>query len=116
MAENRTYTQEFRDSAVQMVRDQGISIPKAAAGLGIPPNTLRGWVETASGGSPPASTRATHRGGAGSDAALHQRVRELEAENRQLRIDREILKKATAGSTGQCIRLPGPQWSRLALH
>jgi transposase len=91
MARIRTYTQEFRDSAVQMMKAEGMSIP----------NTLQGWAETASGGPPPASTRAAHRGTAGSDAALQQRVRELEAENRQLRIDREILKKATAGSTGQ---------------
>ena len=97
MAEIRTYTQEFRDSAVQMVKDQGISIPKAAAGLGIPPNTLRGWIEAASGTRPASGSRSAHRGGHGTGdaAAAQQRIRELEAEVRQLRIDREILKKAT---------------------
>ena len=49
MAEIRTYTQEFKDSAVQMVKEQRMSIPKAAEGLGIPPNTLRGWIESADG-------------------------------------------------------------------
>ena len=33
--------------------------------------------------------------------AEHQRIRQLELENRQLRGDVEILKKASVGSTGQ---------------
>ncbi|MFO0782084.1 MAG: transposase [Phycisphaerales bacterium] len=93
MAEIRTYTQEFKDSAVEMVRTQGMSIPKAAGGLGIPPNTLRGWIEAADGRKP--APRSPQRAGSAGDSALQQRVRELEAEVRQLRIDREILKKAT---------------------
>ena len=90
MAEVRTHALEPRDSAVQMVKDQGMSVPKAAAGLGSSPYTLHGWIKAASGAKPSASTRATHRGTAGSDTALQQRVRELEAENHQLRVNREI--------------------------
>lgn len=55
MAEIRTYTQEFKDAAVQMVKEQRMSIPKAAEGLSIPSNTLRGWVEAADGGRRPSA-------------------------------------------------------------
>ncbi len=93
MAELRKYTQEFRESAMKMVMEERLSIPRAAAGLGIPPNTLRGWIEAATGAkASPTSRSNAQRGG---DAGLQHRVRELEAEIRQPRTEKEILKKAT---------------------
>ena len=79
MAEIRPYMREFKDSAVEMVRTQGMSIPKAAGGLGIPPNTLRGWVEAAVGRRP--APRSQQRAGSAGDSALQQRVREIETED-----------------------------------
>lgn len=82
------YTPEFRESAVALVLGEGRSVEQAAGDLGIPPNTLRVWVGLARKGqgvfTPPAAKD------------LAARVRELEAENRRLRIERDILKKATA--------------------
>ncbi len=82
------YTSEFRESAVKLVLEGGQSVAGAAAGLGMPHNTLVAWVNQA-------------RKGAGvftpqSDKDLAAKVRELEAENRRLKLERDILKKATA--------------------
>ncbi len=82
------YTASFRESAVAMVLSQGKAVAKAAADLGIPINTLRVWVALARKGE------GVFRHQAKTDLA--QRVRELEAENRRLRTERDILKKATA--------------------
>lgn len=84
----RKYTAEFRQGAVALVLKEKRSIPDAAAALGMPTNTLNVWVSQA-------------RNGKGvflpdEQKDLAARVRELEAENRRLRIERDILKKATA--------------------
>jgi transposase len=84
----RKYTAEFKESAVGLVLQQGVKIRQAAGDLGIPENSLTVWVSQA-------------RQGKGVFAPIEQkdlalRVRELEAENRRLRIERDILKKATA--------------------
>lgn len=82
------YTGEFRESAVRLVLEGGQSVAQAAAGLGMPVNTLVAWVNQARKGAgvftPP------------DQKDLAARVRELEAENRRLKLERDILKKATA--------------------
>jgi transposase-like protein len=84
----RKYTPEFRQGAVALVLKEKRSVKEAAAALGMPENTLNVWVSQA-------------RNGHGvflpdEQKDLAARVRELEAENRRLRIERDILKKATA--------------------
>ena len=84
----RKYTREFREAAVRLVTVEKVEVAKAAADLGMPSNTLTAWVSQA-------------RRGAGSftpaaQVDLAARVRELEAECRRLKIERDILKKATA--------------------
>lgn len=84
----RKYTAEFRQGAVALVLKEKRSVKEAAAALGMPENTLNVWVSQA-------------RNGHGvflpdEQKDLAARVRELEAENRRLRIERDILKKATA--------------------
>lgn len=91
MAEIRKYTQEFRESAMKMVQEEGLSIPKAASGLGIPPNSLRGWIESATGTKAMPASKAGPR----AERDLAVRVRELEAQLRQATLEKEILKKAT---------------------
>jgi len=89
MAERkRKYTDEFRQGAVSLVLNEGRSVRDAAADLGMPENTLNVWV-----------SQARHAKGAFAPAEqkdLATRVRELEAECRRLKIERDILKKATA--------------------
>lgn len=92
MAGKQKYTQEFRESAVKLVIDQGRRVEDAAANLGMPVNTLMAWVSKArrnlSGGGR-AFTPPTEQ-------QMQARMHELEAENRRLKLERDILKKATA--------------------
>jgi transposase len=71
-----------------MVLVEGLSVAKAAADLGVPVNTLHGWITKSKRKTGPFTPQPER------DMAAH--VRQLEAENRTLRIERDILKKATA--------------------
>ena len=84
----RKYTSEYRESAVGLVLNQGVPVEQAAVDLGMPENTLRVWVSLARRGKG-VFTPADQQN-------LAARVRELEAENKRLRLERDILKKATA--------------------
>jgi len=92
MARKQKYTQEFRESAVKLVIAEGRRTEDAAANLGMPANTLAVWVSRA---------RKNLSGGGGAftpptEQQMAARVLELEAENKRLRLERDILKKATA--------------------
>ena len=86
MVTMRQYTPEFRQSAVNLVLVERLTARKAAENLGIPIHTMHSWVASARLGT----------GGLISPAATDPtaRLRELEAENRMLKIERDILKKA----------------------
>lgn len=81
------YPPEFRAEAVRLVKSSGESIGRISKDLGISDQTLRNWVsqDDVDGG---------RRSGLTSDE--RSRMRELERENRKLREEREILRKAAA--------------------
>lgn len=81
----KVYTPEFRDTAIRLARQPGVSCEKVANELGIACWTLRRWMRQAD----------TSPVGRQHESDLSRRVRELEAENRALRTERDILKKAT---------------------
>jgi transposase len=83
----RKYPREFKISAVQLVNEQGYTIPAAAKSLGVDPNCVRGWVEKFSSEPGLAPT------GEGAVAAELKRLRK---ENARLLMERDILKKAAA--------------------
>jgi transposase len=83
----RTYSREFKISAVGLVQQQGYTVVQAAKSLGVDPASLRGWLKQFPLNGTP------QPGGAGSVQAELRRLRE---ENRRLLMEREILKKATA--------------------
>ena len=85
----RLYTQEFKESAARLVREQGYSVKKAAQSLGVDPGSVRGWVRRFAPEATPAADPATAEG-------LRRELERLRAENRRLLMEREILKKATA--------------------
>ena len=76
----RRYTLEFHQSSVNLVLVEGLSARKAAENLGIPIHTIHSWVASAHRGT----------GGLTSPTASDPtaRLRELEAENRMLKIER----------------------------
>jgi transposase len=83
----RKFTREFKISAVQLVNEQGYTIPAAAKSLGVDPNCVRGWVDKFSSEPGLAPT------GEGAVAAELKRLRK---ENARLLMERDILKKAAA--------------------
>lgn len=89
------YAPEFRAEAVRLVKTSGESIRQISKDLGISDQTLRNWVaqDDVDGG---------RKSGLTSDERT--RMRELERENRKLREEREILRKAAAFFAGEAER------------
>lgn len=88
----RTYTLEFKQEAVRLVREQGLMIAQVARDLGVDKSLVGTWVRKADagelGGKPAAPSAPA--------PALLDEVRRLRNENKILREEREILKKAAA--------------------
>jgi transposase len=82
----RTFTREFKESAVKLVQEQGYTVPEAAKSLGVDPGSLRAWIVKF-----PGAAAAAGKG----DLGLRNEVRRLREENKRLLMEREILKKAT---------------------
>jgi transposase len=86
----KSYSKQFKIDAVKLVTEQGYKISEAGHNLGINPNVLRRWknqFETDSNQSFPGKGHMTPE-----KDELHR----LRKEVKQLRMEREILKKATA--------------------
>jgi transposase len=84
----RSYSHEFKLSAAQLITQQGYSAAQAARSLGVDAASIRDWVRRL-GPSPNGTTPTTSTG-------LQAELQRLRDENRRLRMEREILKKATA--------------------
>ena len=83
----RPVTREFKVSAARLVTEQGYSVAEAAKSLGVDAGSIRGWVKKFSEEAGEAS---------GGEAGLKAELKQLREENKRLRLEREILKKATA--------------------
>jgi transposase len=82
----RSFTDEFRAGAVRLVLDQGKTIPQVARDLDLTQSALRTWVERA---------RADRtKGKTGLTTAEREELSRLRKENRELRMERDILKEA----------------------
>ena len=88
--ERRTFSQEFKQEAVALVVDHGYSYAAAGRSLGIRGNLIGRWKRQLEDDASEAFP------GNGKRTAEQQRIHELEQENRRLRMEKEILKKATA--------------------
>lgn len=85
----RSYTKEFKAEAVALVLEKGLSQSQVARDLNLAPSTLGKWVKTASSGS-------TRSGTSSLAPAEREELTRLRRENRILREERIILKKAAA--------------------
>jgi transposase len=83
----RTFTDEFKRDAVAMVLDDGNRIIDVAERVGIGEGTLGNWVRQA---------RVDRGERAGVTTSGRQELVELRRENARLRMERDLLKRATA--------------------
>jgi transposase len=86
----RAFDASFKLEVVQMIRDQGLNIGDVCRDMKLGPTAVRRWL---------AQFDAEQLGQPGLGKPLtaeQQRIRQLEAENKQLRGDVDILKKASA--------------------
>ena len=89
MSKRRKHSKEFKQDAVRLVTEQGYAIAEAARNLGLNANMLARWKKETE------ETEDAFRGN-GKLTQEQLELRQLRSENRQLRLEREILKKATA--------------------
>ena len=90
MSKRRTYTREFKVEAVRLVTEEDYSTCQAAESLGVSQNALRTWRKQLENEADNAFP------GRGKVSSRDEQVRRLQQENRRLRMERDILKKATA--------------------
>jgi transposase len=85
------YTKEFREEAVKLITEEKLSFPEAGRRLNLAPSTLLNWV------------KAQKAGRLGEIGKLQRPLTEIEMElykvkkeNAELKMERDILKKAAA--------------------
>ena len=92
----RNFSPEFRLEAAQLVVDQIYSIRQAAEAMNVGHSTMDKWVrqlrQERNGESPKATPMTPDQ----------LKIRELENRIRRIELEKDILKKATVSSTGQC--------------
>ncbi len=88
--QRRTFSQEFKQEAVALVLEHGYSYAAAGRSLGVNGALIGRWKRELEDDASEAFP------GKGKRTAEQQRIHELETENRRLRMEKEILEKATA--------------------
>lgn len=89
MTQKRSYKQypkEFKEEAVGLVLEQGYSVSEAAKSLGVTTTLLYKWKD---------KIEAEHSGVA-LESDERDELKRLRKENKELRTEKEILKKASA--------------------
>ena len=88
--QRRQFDAGFKLEVVRMVKDQGLSVSQVSQTMSLGETAIRRWIhqyESELAGRPGIGKPLTPE---------QQRIRQLEAELRQLRMDNDILKKASA--------------------
>ena len=82
----RNYTKEFKEEAVRLITEEGYSYAEAGRNLDVNPNLLSRWKREFEGVEIDP----------GSAAVMQAELKRLRKENKRLKLEREILKKAAA--------------------
>lgn len=82
----RKFSKEFKAEAVALVREQGLTASQVARDLGVGQPTISRWVRAAEDAVAPGALSSAER----------EELKRLREETRILRMERDILKKATA--------------------
>lgn len=86
----RHFDAAYKLQVAQMIRDQGLGLGQVCQDLNLVPSAVRRWVQQLD------DERAGRPGIGKPLTPEQQRIRELEAQMRQLKSDNELLKKASA--------------------
>lgn len=84
-SKRRNYTEDFKRDAVTLVTDQGYKVSEAARSLGIGDSLLRRWRQEFDQGASATGLNTDER----------EELKSLRKEVRLLRMEKEILKKAS---------------------
>ena len=82
----RRHTEEFKREAVKLIDDEYLSVAEAARNLGFHPSLLRNWKQRIDAENEDTLLTEDER----------MEIARLRAENRRLKMERDILKKAAA--------------------
>ncbi len=88
--QRKKFDASLKLEVVRMIKEQGLSVQHVSESMNIGPTAIRRWITqygAEQNGQPGIGLPLT---------AEQQRIRQLELENRQLRMDVDILKKASA--------------------
>lgn len=86
------FSLEFKQDAAQLILSKGYSYTEAAANLGISVSALRKWVKAEQGQDKSDNNLSTSK----LSLSEHEELLRLRKENARLKMEREILKKASA--------------------
>ncbi len=85
----RTFTREFKLAAVRKVTEHGLTYRQVARDLGVSDTYIHNWRKTL-------EKDGTLKKQSESTTSVEAELKRLREENRQLKMERDILKKATA--------------------
>jgi len=85
----RLFTAQYKAEVVGLIRDGGQAISAVVRDLGLTESAVRRWVVASDADAGRGNVKVL-------TAAEHEELVRLRRDNRQLRMEREILKKATA--------------------
>jgi transposase len=86
------YSLEFKQDAAQLILSKGYSYPEAATSLGVSVSALRKWVNAEKGATKSNDNKSSVK----LSLSEHEELLRLRKENIRLKMEREILKKASA--------------------
>lgn len=90
MKKQPIYTEEFRQRAVTLIKEEGYTIAKASRNLGVATSTLDNWLK-----------RYREIESSDLNESDHAKLKRLEKENRELRMERDLLKEAAVYFAGE---------------
>jgi transposase len=88
MSQKRSFTREFKLAAVKKVVEQGLTFREVAKDLGISDSAVRAWKRDF-------QYDGTLEKQPGQNTSIEAELKRLREENRQLKMERDILKKVT---------------------
>ena len=83
----RKFTEEFKTEAIKLVKEQGLSTGQVASDLGVGKSTLEKWVKNSKSANGSAEILTETE---------KEELKRLRKETHTLRMERDLLKKATA--------------------